>query len=105
MFYGDLAITLHKSLTEIMALPSWEISYWLARCRTKALPDSLWQTGLMCSTLVNVMTGAKAEPEDFVPKPPKTHEQLAREASLRKLEAKIDAEMGRKSPANNMRIL
>jgi hypothetical protein len=71
------------TVRELLArLDSQELSEWLAFNDLEPLPDSYWQTGLVCATLANLWTakGKSYDPHDFMPtgKPePTIQEQIA----------------------------
>ena len=63
-------------------LDSAELAELQAAERLNLLPDSHWQTGLICATVAN-SAGAKParSPDDFIPKPPRPVEvQTAHDA-------------------------
>ena len=63
-----LALTLKKSIREIEAMDSVEISQWIAYDRKHTLPDPWLQHGILCATLANLWSKSKHKPEDFIPK-------------------------------------
>jgi hypothetical protein len=67
MFMCDLAIVLHKTVEEIEAMSSRELTIWMAYSRIKALPDAHWDSASVAHSIVSVM-GGKAKFEDFLPK-------------------------------------
>ncbi len=54
----------------IEELPSTLISEWLAYDQLDRIPDSYWQTGLLCSVIANAMGSRRRRftPDEFIPR-------------------------------------
>ena len=63
-----LAIVLKKSIAEIEALSSYELSEWIAYSKIEPLPDAHWDAALIAYTIASVNAGKKKlKFEDFLP--------------------------------------
>jgi hypothetical protein len=64
----DLAVALHKTIDQIEAMTSRELSEWMAYSRIRPLPDAHWDSANVAHAVVSVM-GGKAKFADFLPRP------------------------------------
>lgn len=65
-----LAVVLGKTVAEIEAMSSAELSEWMVYARLEPLPDAHWDAASINFTLASVFAGKGARPklEDFLPR-------------------------------------
>jgi hypothetical protein len=88
----DLAVVLHKSLDEIEAMSSRELSEWMAYSRIKAMPDHHWDAAQISAVVANAMGGGGRTyaVEDFYPRTAAA-DALSAEDSVKALAAAMRA--------------
>jgi hypothetical protein len=75
-----LALALGRTVWELeRSMDSAEVSEWMAYNQLDPLPDQAWQTGLICSTMVNLWSKGKTKPDDFIPRVRQTRRQSPQE--------------------------
>jgi len=84
----DLAVMLHKSIDEIEAMPSRQISEWMAYRKIRVMPDAHWDAAQISAVVANAMAGGNRRytVEDFYPRATRP-EALSAEDSVKALAA------------------
>lgn len=64
-----LALRLGRTLTEVYAMPSWELPFWAAYFEADIDQEREdWRMGQVCATIANCLSKGRWKASDFMPR-------------------------------------